>query len=322
LSLFLQTHAIQQFESTHLTTQAQKAHYLSKTGPHATAFLQTVQSERAMTFSNKEFQVILYTYLQLDILSLFKADPNNPCICGGVDARRNLIRCTEDHLLNCQRNNGFTRRHDAIKEILIEMFRNGKLSPESEKQCDIGSGRFSRFDITVDGLIHTNKILNMDLTIPNPLAKKQVAHAAKTALHAAETYVTLKNEKYNQYVDENSFFTPLVIETFGAMHPLMEGIIRRTSHRVNHTPPERATWTAPTFCAYYFQRISCALQKMNAQAITNLITASANLKTTSRMNDQAGAFRTADHAHPNSDGANNDIIDLTQDLDDGSESQL
>jgi hypothetical protein len=102
----------------------------------------------------------------------------------------------------------------------------------------------------------------------------------------------------------------------------MEGIIRRTSHRVNHTPPERATWTAPTFCAYYFQRISCALQKMNAQAITNLITASANLKTTSRMNDQAGAFRTADHAHPSSDGANNDIIDLTQDLDDGPESQL
>ena len=293
ITQFAQTVDFQKFEATYIRNQAQKAHFLSKTGPHATAFLQTVQSERAMTFHNREFLVILYTYLQIDVLPLFKASPNTPCACGQLDSTKKAVLCTQGHLLNCGAKNDFTRRHDAIKEILMEMFRAANLFPVAEKQCDIGSGKFSRFDISVENILHEYKVLNMDLTIPNPLAKKIVAEAAKTPMAAAEHYVHLKNAKYSQYVTHDNFFSPAVIETFGAVHPFLANLIRRASIKVNHVPPERATWTASTFAQYYFQRISCTLQKMNAQSITNVVTNSANLAKSSHSNGKSPIFKTS-----------------------------
>ena len=92
-----------------------------------------------------------------------------------------------------------------------------------------------------------------------------------TPLYTANIAFSKKNRIYGKYIDHDNFFTPCVLETFGAMHPHLEGIIRRASHTVNHKPPERATWTAPNFAAYYFQRLSCALQRMNAKAIVAVI---------------------------------------------------
>jgi hypothetical protein len=311
ISMYLQTTAIQRFEKEHLTTQAHKAHYLSKTGPHAAAFLQTIQSEKAMTFNNTEYLVILYTYLQMDVLALFNADPTTICACGGLDSQKRPILCTESHLLNCGANNDFTRRHDVIKELFMDMFRTAGYFPQSEKQCDVGSGNFSRFDITIENVLHANKILNLDITIPNPCAKKAVAASSVKPLVTADNYVKRKNAKYSKYVGPDNFFTPVVIEAYGAMHPLTEGVIRRTSHLVSHKPPPQAAWTAPNFSAYYFQRISCALQKMNASSIINVITSSANLSKSSPANGQPRALPTADYVYDEVDFY--DVVDISQD---------
>lgn len=321
LCLFLQTAGIQHFETNHLTTQEQKAHYLSKTGPHAAAFLQTIPSERALTFHNREYLVILYTYLQMPVLPLFKADPNSLCACGGIDANKNLIRCTEEHILNCGAKSNFTRRHDAIKEIFMEMFRDTGFLPKQEQQCDIGSGQFLRYDITVGNLLHANKILHLDITIPNPCAKRALRTSSVTALSTADAYVSRKNLKYGKFVNADNFFTPMVIETYGAMHPLTEGVIRRTSIKVNHVAPERAVWTAPNFCAYYFQRISCALQKMNAQAVDNVVSRAQHLSKSSRMDGQPKAYPTSDYIQNDIDS--DDVFNLAQDHhDDGPELNL
>ena len=257
----------------------------------------------------------------MDVLPLFGVSPNTPCCCNNVDSTNNIVLCTEDHILNCGANNEFTRRHDAIKEVMMEMFRSANLLPVSEKQCDIGSGSFSRYDISVDHLLHANKVLHMDITIPNPLAKRQVAASSSTQLAAAEKAVARKNIKYNRHIDNDNSFTPAVIETYGAMHPLMEGIIRRTSHRVNHVAPERATWTAPNFCAYYFQRISCALQKMNASSISNIVIKSYDLSKSSQADGQHHTFPFADHVNTDTDA--DDFISISQDHQDaGPEQQL
>jgi hypothetical protein len=96
------------------------------------------------------------------------------------------------------------------------------------------------------------------------------------------------------------------------MHPLTEGVIRRTSHLVNHKPPLQAAWTAPNFSAYYFQRISCALQKMNAASITSIIKSSADLSKSSPADGQPRALSTADYIQNEVDFY--DLVELAQDL--------
>jgi hypothetical protein len=266
------------FEDNYLRTQELKAHFKSKSGPNASAFLQTVPSERSLTMTNREMRIALTYYLQCDTMKLLNVPADLACSCGKLSTHGSPIKATEFHALNCGTDGQFNRRHNVLVDTLVEAFQYVGLEPKREVQCDLKGNSVKRYDISVANALTGYNMVNFDLTVKNPLSQACLSKASHSQLSAAETAAVEKNEKYKEFVKEGEIFFPLVLETPGAMHEYLEKIIRSLSYRVGHAAPDRACWTAPNFNSYFFQRISVALQKLNAQAIYNVALKSKSTK--------------------------------------------
>ena len=266
------------FETQYINTQELKAHFKSKSGPNASAFLQTVPSERSLTMTNREMRIALTYYLQCDTMKLLNVPADLACSCGKLSTHGSPIKATEFHALNCGTDGQFNRRHNVLVDTLVEAFQYVGLEPKREVQCDLKGNSVKRYDISVANALTGYNMVNFDLTVKNPLSQACLSKASHSQLSAAETAAVEKNEKYKEFVKEGEIFFPLVLETPGAMHEYLEKIIRSLSYRVGHAAPDRACWTAPNFNSYFFQRISVALQKLNAQAIYNVALKSKSTK--------------------------------------------
>jgi hypothetical protein len=91
-------------------------------------------------------------------------------------------------------------------------------------------------------------------------------------LYAAERGADQKRKHYAQFITNQQVkFIPAIMETFGALHPDTTDLIATLSSRVNNFPPEHATFAAPTFAAYWTQRISVCLQRENSRLMRTVI---------------------------------------------------
>jgi hypothetical protein len=183
---------------------------------------------------------------------------------------------TETHLLTCNGSKVMTTRHNAISNVIVDMIKSAKLAPIVEQLASEEHDARLRFDVSVDRINGWPEYTKCDITIVNPLSTHLVAKAANTPRSAADAKVAKKAAKYKPFLHQSDKFIPLVFETFGAVHPNVFHLVHTLSTRVGNQPPQSATWTAPTFTAYWMQRLSCCLWRENARSIASTVAMTKN----------------------------------------------
>jgi Reverse transcriptase (RNA-dependent DNA polymerase) len=257
------------FIETHLPLEWQRAQFLSKTGPCASAFLTAVPSDPGLTLANEDFCVSIHHWLRLPVLQHFEVNENLACCCARLSGTPGSViqPLSELHLLNCQADGLLTLRHASMTAVLAQMSEAAALKPTLEPMAgDTHTCRF-RYDIALDRADRWGRDVKIDVSVRNPLAKKLLTQSSKHRLYAAEAGADQKRKHYAAFTQANTHikFIPFVIETFGAMHPDARHLISMLAARVSNLPPDSATYAAPTFAAYWTQRLSVCLQRENAK---------------------------------------------------------
>jgi hypothetical protein len=266
-----------EFIIKHLPLEWQRAQFLSKTGPGASAFLQTIPSDRGLSFSNDDFTLALYSWLRLPILPRFGIHNTEiPCCCArasGPRADQHSQQLTEQHLLNCHENGLLTLRHHSMTATLVQMCQATGLQPTLEPLAGSRHDQRFRYDLAIDKADGWGRDVRVDVSIRNPLAKKLLAQSSKHRLYAGELGADQKRKHYASFHATNSSlkFVPAVMETYGALHPETSNFVAMLAARVNNLAPDTSTYTAPTFTTYWLQRISVCLQRENAQLTRKII---------------------------------------------------
>ncbi len=261
---------LDQLQKAYLTTKEAKAQFLSKATSNSSLWLRAHPSEPGLTFSNKQFMTALRLYLRMPLLSKFGAPPNIPCHCKRTHKTGEQFRLTEAHLLNCQKGDLMNIRHKDMQECLCSLIRMTQLTATTEPGVLV-PGADNRFDIDVPKYKGTNRDLKLDITITNPCTAHPLAAASKIPGATAAAKAQEKIKKYLPYCGQSEDFEPIVFETYGYMDERVPKLFHMLSERVNHVPPEEATWAAPTFKAYCGLKMSCLLWKDNADAAMTVI---------------------------------------------------
>lgn len=259
------------FYTNWLTTNEERAQFNSKRGVGAAAFLRALPSETGLTFENKYFMIALRLYLRLPVIPKFGISAGVPCVCGR-ETKSGQARLTEDHLLNCQAFSVMNNRHEALKNVFVDLLRHCKLTPDFEDLAGPGTGRINRWDISADRYNQENQDLKVDITVVNPATRHMAPKSAKQQGAAARKARAKKRSKYKEFLKPSDDFIPLVFESFGLIDTPVLALICSLAKRVNNVAPDSATWTAPTFKSYAVQRLSTCLWRENAIAVEKVIT--------------------------------------------------
>jgi hypothetical protein len=265
------------FVGMHLTRDAHKRQFLSKSGYGASAFLQTVPSEQGLSMSNRHFTIALRLRFRLPILPFFGAEAGMPCFCGRSLRNGSTVKVSEEHLLNCNGNSMLSTRHNFIRDVLIAMIASVGLKADREARCSLDPHILRRYDISVDRATDGAANLRLDITIVNPNAVGVPAEASTRALVAAERQVQHKIAEYSGFLSACDKFMPLAFEVHGSMHANIQELLSIMSLRVHHAAPMQAAWTASTFAQYWTQRLSVAQQRLIAANVDTLVSKSFDL---------------------------------------------
>ena len=107
---------------------------------------------------------------------------------------------------------------------------------------------------------HSGCLLVWDATCPDTLAPSYRAHATQESGKVAASAEERKCEKY-QGLPPGHFFTPVAIETLGAIGPKSMVFLRDLGRRIREVTDE------PRSTDYLLQRISVAVQRGNSIAV-------------------------------------------------------
>ena len=104
----------------------------------------------------------------------------------------------------------------------------------------------------------------------HPCSPAYLPAAKDSSLAAAKKRAEGKRSKYELACRSHDIeFRAPVLEVYGAWSPDMEELGKKCSVFVQDKLPDgtTSTWTAESFSAFHQQRISIALQRMNAKTI-------------------------------------------------------
>jgi hypothetical protein len=270
LSHLQHTTQCEHYRHNFLVGQHDRAQYLSKTGPGAAAYLQAIPSDPSLKLNNLQFVTCLRMWLRLPVLPLFGCPRNLPCHCNRFDSTTSShVRCDELHIFNCAGENARSQRHHDMVAAFQQMYQSVMLKADLEPMATTADTSRARHDLSLhDG---RGTCLKLDITVRSPLAHATIAQAAVHPLHAACKGTQEKISKYAHLLSGNEKFIPIAIESFGALHEYVQQQISFASLRVNHLPPATATYAAPTFQAYWTQRLSCTLWRANANLASLIV---------------------------------------------------
>jgi len=217
-----------------------------------------------------------------------------PCVCNNTPLQpptqedNTAPAAVYSHMLNCIRQQAYTTRHNQLVNLCAEAAFSVGLSPELENQVSkapVTTGNVNqiqerkRFDVTVGG-IQGHKIYQIDVSVASSYRKESQFKegCANYVLYAADSKVTEKKNKYRHDIfDDTECVFPLVCETSGAIHKHWRQYFAILATRVGDKPPPDATWSNPTFTAYWMSRTSCTLRRENAQALQRIARAALGL---------------------------------------------
>jgi len=198
----------------------------------------------------------------------------------------------EHHLHNCNAAGVMTRRHDALKNVVAEMIKKAKLTPQLEQLAGPGTGAILRFDICADRYNDANQDLKIDITVVNPCTRARAPTSAKQQGSTAIAQRQDKIDKYWDFCSPNDDMYAMVFETFGYMDAPIFHLIHTLAERVGNLPPDTATWIAPNFKTYWIQRLSCCLWRENARTVSTVVRNTAAVYHANTSNRNRNAYDT------------------------------
>jgi hypothetical protein len=266
LQSFHDLSVVNSLKTTHLLTSADRAQYLSKTARGASAFLLALPTDRSLSLSNETMLLSLRMWMRLPLLPALGAPSGLPCSC------KSTTVLEENHILNCNVDAARDIRHNVIAYCLQDMLQSTQQNPVAlEPRATTTGSDLHRFDLSVAGFDSTASNLKLDVTIRNPIATHIVDRAACSRLAAATDGVNEKLAKYKHFLSSQDIFWPIAIETFGGLHGNVFKLVSSCAKRVANLPPDSCSFTAPTFSAYWLQRLSCTLWKENCRLASTVV---------------------------------------------------
>jgi hypothetical protein len=176
---------------------------------------------------------------------------------------------------------------------MAQMCKATNLQPMLEPLAGSSHDQRFRYDLAVDRADGWGRDVRVDVSIRNPLARKLLTQSSKHRLYAAECGVDQKKKHYAPFIaSDNLKFIPAVMESFGALHPETINFVAMLSSRVNNLPPEQSTFAAPSFTAYWIQRLSVCLQRENSRLMRTVINRSLSESHLQAEGEEEGARAT------------------------------
>jgi hypothetical protein len=266
LQSFHDLSVVNSLRTSHLLTSADRAQYLSKTCRGASAFLLALPTDRSLAMSNETMHLSLRMWMRLPLLPVLGATTGLPCSC------KSSTVLEETHILNCNVDAARDIRHNVMAYCLQDMLQSTQQNAVIlEPRAASTGSELHRFDLSVAGFDSTATNLKLDVTIRNPIAAHIVDRAASSRLAAATDAVNAKLAKYKKFLTSQDTFWPIAFESFGGVHSNVFKLVSACARRVDNLPPDSCSFTAPTFSAYWLQRLSCTLWKENCRLASTVV---------------------------------------------------
>ena len=168
------------------------------------------------------------------------------------------------------------RRHDQIVDVVAQAYKSVYITPERERAVAsvpaIGpDGRRpprKRYDLVAEPCDGGTKVYCMDVKVASHTYIKNLYNARHKPLSNAMISHAKKHSKYRKHINPDcEMMVPLIAETSGAIHNSFHRVFSHIGLRANGKPPPQASWSAPTFEAYWLQRTSVVLWRETARLL-------------------------------------------------------
>lgn len=252
-----QKREVQQSRAFASLPASQKVIVKSCQGKFAGSWLAAIPSENNLRLPSSLMRTALCLFLGLQIR------PNNstcPACRGPVEGN------FDAHILKCVCQGANIVRHDAIKYCLADLAKQAKVTATIEKRTFVDSAR--RPDITLHNFGHDSKDVVLDVSVidPNSLKIKPDDPPLKAATERARDKCT----KYKGSIAPHQEFYPVAIESYGGILPeclqrIIKPLIKRDDEFVS------PNWAAPSAKLYWYQRITMALWRHNAEKVYHFV---------------------------------------------------
>ena len=260
-------HWLHYIQTFNLLDKPQRARLLSQGATGASAFLQALPFEPALTMRNDRFQFALQGRLGL---VPEEAELAAACTSDLTGPDRKL-----EHMDMCKIGGGSQNLHNLggvapTSDMMTECGVVHRVEPRAEL-AGFGQGGA---DIVAYDFPETGKTSAIEVSIPNPTTITRSSPAALLPLYTADEVANDKRAKYEAACDMNGLENwQVIIEVPGALGrgtlkviAICEEIAMRRG-RLEHAIPSNAPFTSRKFKQYWMQRFSVALQSARFTAV-------------------------------------------------------
>ena len=169
-----------------------------------------------------------------------------------------------EHAINCGYGRGRVGRHNAVRDIVVDVARSANLSPRVEEGGIIEGTQQRPADVTLPGFPIGRDTL-IDVTIVNPLQRNSVEEAAHTAGVAMKKMKESKRRAYLRGLKSHQIFKPVAFETLGAWDEEAVALLKRiTSSLARNQGKDEAETNR-----FLVQRVAIAIQRGNAVSLAD-----------------------------------------------------
>jgi hypothetical protein len=236
--------------------EREKQRLLRVAQPHAGSFITAVPSNEDgndTIMRPRVFRTAVLYRLGLPVLNQPKPCP----LC------TQPINIYGDHATCCAKKGDLVIRHNAMRDLVGVIARDGVLNPQLEKKGILGptSGRRPG-DVSIPDW--SGSPLAIDVAVTSPL----IATSLRLGSPCEEYAANQKHRKYDaSFEGSNYSFCAMVFETLGAVNLEGEEVLRQLfRYAAKHLGREFSS-----YCVRAWARVSCTLQRSVAQSILNRI---------------------------------------------------
>jgi hypothetical protein len=230
----------------------------SASGKGAASWLCAIPSVPELFLPSSHFVVAVSLLLGLPVCS------EASCLCGNVADPLGV------HFLTCKHLGGPISRHDRMVNEFCRLIRAAGVVVEKEALHYLDDG--SRLDFVAHSMGERSSHLVGDMKVVCPVVPSRILASSREPLSTALAGEKQKVKKYGAACAAKGMsFTPVVFECFGSASPAAEKLISRLiAKAVGEGSWEAPNWAASSPAPYWWQRLSVALQRYNAQMILRL----------------------------------------------------
>ena len=182
--------------------------------------------------------------------------PCRPHLCAHCGAE---VDCKATHGLSCRRSEGRHYRHAALNDIVHRALTSAHIPSRLEP-----SGIFHSDGKRPDGITmvpwESGKLLVWDATCPDTFAPSYTAWATSEPGAVAALAEEKKRDKY-AHLDPSHSFTPVAVETSGAIGPQSLAFLKDLGRRLRQVTGEDRAFS------HLLQRVAVAVQRGNAASV-------------------------------------------------------